>query len=437
MRRTQLSNRAVPVILCATVSLWFTAALGADDWPQWRGPNRDGVSKETGLLKKWPDGGPKLLWTSTNNGIGYSSPSVVGDKIYLSGARGNDEFLFCLDAKDGKELWSDKIGPIFDFKNNNWGPGPRASATVDDGLVYILGGNGNLLCADAATGKDKWRKNLPKDLAAVVNPILGGPGGWGFTWSPFVDGEKLVCVPGGDKGLLAALNKKNGEVIWQSKDLPEQAPYASPMPADFGGVHQYVQVTYSGVAGVAAKDGKLLWYYKRKPAFSDVLIATPVVYDSCVFITNGMGSTGGDLVRITKDGDKFKAEKFYANKVLANGTGGVIRVGDCLYGYSEGKGWTCMNFKTGKAAWNEKQALGRGSLIAADGMLYCYTEEDGECALVEANPAEFKLLSKFKMPQESKLRVQRMKTWTPPVIANGRLYLRDQDLLFCFDVSGK
>src|SRR5262249_39427040 len=201
----------------------------AADWPQYRGPNRNDISAETGLLKKWPDGGPPLLWAYANAGVGYSGPSIVGKRLYILGGREDSEHLIALDLgavkdKTVAEAWSVRIGPLFQFKGNNWSAGPSATATVDGELVYALGGNGDLLCAETATGKERWRKSLPAELEAQVNPIGGGPKnlGWGYTWSPLVDGDRLICVPGGPKGTVAALDKRTGQIRWRSAELTDQ-----------------------------------------------------------------------------------------------------------------------------------------------------------------------------------------------------------------------
>lgn len=416
--------------------------LCAADWPQFRGPERTGISKETGLLKTWPKEGPPLVWTFSQSGLGYSGPAVVGDRLFLMGARDNVESLFALDLASAKgdsvkELWSVKIGPKFTWKGNTWNVGPSATPTVDGDRVYGLGGQGELVCVEAATGKEVWRKNLPKQLGAEVNDIGGGleKFGWGFTWSPLVDGEQLICVPGGAQGTLAALNKKTGDVLWRSKDLTEQASYSSPIVVEVDGVRQYIQLTNAGVAGVAARDGALLWFYKRE--YKDVVIPTPIYHDHHVYVSVGF-ALGCDLIKLTKVGDKFKAEKVYANKVMVNGNGGAVLVDGYVYGYSEGKGWVCQDFKTGESAWlNRRKLQGGGSLIYADGHLYCYGEEKGEVALVEPNPKAWKEDGLFETPKKSSHNLSRGKLWTHPVLANGKLYLRDQELLFCYDVSGK
>jgi outer membrane protein assembly factor BamB len=413
--------------------------MPAADWPQYRGPNRDGVSRETGLLQSWPKGGPKLLWTTANAGVGYAGPAIVGDRLYLAGGRGADEFLFALDlsASPPKEIWAVKIGPLFTWKGNSWNAGPNVSPTVEGDSVYALGGFGDLLCVDAATGKEKWRVNLPKDLGAAVNPIGGGldeptPTGWGFASAPLVDGDKLICVPGGKRGLVAALDKKTGTVRWRSSEIGDQVSYSSPMLAEIGGVRQYVQLTNKGIVGVAADGGKLLWNYSRK--YEDVAIATPLVANGgLVYASVGFGE-GCDLIKVTSGGGVFRAARLYSNKDMQSRDGGVVLVGDHVFGYSEKGGWTCQDFATGKVNWNDP-GIGRGSIAFAGGRLYCCAEKGGAVALVEPSSASWIEAGRFQLPRESKRRKPSGGLWTHPVIANGKLYVRDQELLFCFDVK--
>jgi outer membrane protein assembly factor BamB len=369
---------------------------------------------------------------------------VVGGKLYFSGGRDQTEYLIALDISDFSkgtvtEVWSTKIGPLLQWQGNSWNMGPNATPTVGGDLIYALGGGGDLLCAEAAGGKERWRKSLPADLGGEVNPIGGGaekptPLGWGYACAPLVDGDTLVCTPGGPKGLLAALNKKTGEVLWRSAEVTDQAPYSSPLAVEVGGVKQFIQVINGGMVGVAAKDGKRLWSYRRQPAYDDVVIATPVFHDNHVFSTVGFAQ-GCDLVKLTPQDGGIKAEKVFSNKNVENRDGGVVFVDGHLYGHSENKGWFCQEFKTGKIVWSEKSALGRGSVTYADGNLYCCSEKGGIVAIVEATPKEWNERGRLKLPQESKLRRPSGMLWTHPVIANGKLYIRDQELLFCYDLK--
>jgi outer membrane protein assembly factor BamB len=393
------------------------------DWPQWRGPNRDDISRETGLLKEWPQGGPKLLWTYKEAGAGYTGPAIVGDHLYSMGADPQMEFLFCLNVKTGAKVWSVDVGPRLD---NGYGDGPRSTPTVDGDRIYVLAGQGNLVCLQASDGKKVWEKSLVKDLG-------GGRPNWGFCESPLIDGEKVVVTPGGNKGAIAALDKKTGDVLWRSTGFTDGAQYASLVITNAGGIKQYVQMTQACVAGVAAADGKLLW--RHACTNSTAAIPTPVVQDDLVYSTSGY-SAGCRLVKIVPGSDgKQKAEEVYANKDMSDHHGGVVLIGDHIFGHSNNVGWMCQEFKTGRVVWKETK-LPKGSLTCADGRLYLYSENDGTCVLVEPSVEGWKEHGRFKIPQQTQMKRKSGHIWTHPVVANGRLYLRDQDLIFAFDVKG-
>jgi len=237
---------------------------------------------------------------------------------------------------------------------------------------------------------------------------------------------------------VAALDRKTGRVLWQSAEVKDQAAYASPLAAEFDGVRQYVALTNAGLFGVAAADGKLLWRAKRDGgAYGTEVINTPLIQGAFVYTMVAVNNGGSELVKVSRDGNAFKAESVYANKNLSNHHGNAIRVGEHVYGYSQGRGWVCQRFQDGMNAWEEKGKLGAGALAYADGRLYCFTENEGTTALVEAGPQGWKEAGRLKLPEPSKLRKPSGKIWTPPVVAGGRLYLRDQELLFCFDVKMK
>lgn len=438
-----MQNRMIyAAALCLVVA---AAAVRADDWPQFRGPHRDGVSLEKGLRNSWPKDGPPLLWTSAQLGLGYSGPAIVGNRLYISCGRGDAEYLVAFDLETAKgtpprELWAVKIGPLFQWKGNSWNKGPNASPTVGGGMVYALGGFGDLLCVAADNGKEQWRKNLPRDFGGEVNPIGGGleeptPLGWGYASSPLLDGNQLICVPGGKRGLLSALDAKSGALIWQSKEVPEQACYSSPLAVEVGGVRQYVQAVNAGMVGVAARDGKLLWTYRRSPAYDDAVISMPVFQDNYVFASVGFGQ-GCDLLKLNPQGSETAVEKIYSNKAIENRDGGVVLVGGHVYGCSDNRaGWFCQDFKTGKIIWSERGKLGRGSVTCADGKLYCCAEEGGLVVLVQASDKGWNELGRLKLPRTSPLRQPSGRLWTHPVISGKKLYIRDQELLFCYDLA--
>ncbi len=420
----------------------MTTAVCAADWPQWRGPDRSGVSAETGLLKQWPKDGPELAWSFDNAGSGYGSFAVVGGRVYFLGARPLEaqggkrvEQLIALDDQ-GKERWKADVGPMWDFEGNQWSGGPNSTPTVDGDRVYALGSQGILVCVKAADGSEVWRKDLAKDFGGDVSSGGFGPEkmGWGFSWSPLVDGDKLIAVPGGPKGLFVAFNKADGNVLWRSDVVPDSCTYSSPVVAEIGGVRQYVAVVQTGVVGVSAKDGSKLWEYQREAAFPDIVAPTPVVKDGLVYINAWKG--GGELVKVTAVDGKFKAESVYARKEIASPHGGVVLVGDCLYGNHDLRSWECMDFRTGDVKWASKgSAVGAGSLIAADGRLYVLSAERGDVALLAASPDGYQELGRFPLPKKSEHRKPDGKIWAHPALSDGKLYLRDQEYVFCYKVK--
>ena len=401
------------------LALIFTLLARADasDWPQWRGPDRTDVSRETGLLKEWPEGGPKRVWMFENAGLGYSGPAISGGKLFTIGTRDNQEVLLALDAVKGQELW---VTPLSGVLKNGWGDGPRGTPTVDGGMVYALSGEGNLVCAQVADGKKVWEKTMKS--------FGGNKPDWGFTESPLVEGGQVLCTPGGSKGAIVALDKKDGKLLWQSTDFTDGAQYSSIIPANVKGKLQYIQLTMKSIVGLDAKDGKVLW---KSPFPGKVaVIPTPIYRDGQVYVTAGY-SVGCKSVKIVEGAEP---ETLYENKVMKNHHGGAILVGDFIYGHSDGGGWVCQNFKTGEQVWTEKK-LGKGAIGCADGMLYCLDEGKGTVVLIEASPDGWKEHGRFTLDPQTKIRNPQGRIWTHPVISNGRLYLRDQDLIYCYDVK--
>lgn len=423
-------------LLLITVVFCVGVPLLAGDWPQWRGPNRDGHSKDTGLLKQWPKDGPKLLWTFEKAGVGYSGPAIVGDRLYILGSddpdKGDKEFFLCINVKDGKEVWRKEVGTSAGGYSTGWGGGPRSTPTVDGDHVYILGAKGDLQCRKVSDGEQVWTLNINKDLGGRMQ------NNWGRTESVLIDGDHLICTPGGDKGAIACLDKKDGKVIWRSKELTDPAAYSSLVINNYG-VKHYVTLLASGVVGVRASDGKLL-FKSAAGKNGTAVIPTAVVNDKYVFATSGYGS-GCGLLELTTDGtDSVKAKEVYLNKAMINHHGGIIRVGEYIYGFSDKGGWVCLDYlKLDKdkedPVWKSSK-LDKGSLVYADGLFFCYGQGKGVCAMIEATPKEWKELGRFEIPQKSKTPRKSGAIWTHPVVANGRLFLRDHEYLFCYDVKG-
>jgi outer membrane protein assembly factor BamB len=418
----------------AAAALLVPLAALAADWPQWNGPRRDGTSPETGLLQTWPRQGPPLAWTFADGGTGFSAPAVVGGRAYTMGTRQDVDQVIAVDDK-GKELWHADVGAVFDFKTNVWNRGPSCTPAVAGDALYAVGSQGVVVCVETGTGQVRWKKDLPRELDAQVNPVGGGPEnfGWGFAWSPLVDGDRVIVAPGGPKGLLAALDARSGSVLWQSKEMPEQVTYSSPVAMDVGGTRMYVQMVQDGAAGVG-RGGELLWRYKRDSAYPDVVCPTPLVKGDLVYLT--AWGAGSELLRLVPDGKKFKPEVVYSNKNLGNRQGGVVLVGNYLYGFNEARAWVCQDFMTGEVKWaSTRRGVGAGSVAYADGRLYVQAEDKDEVVLLEASPAGYKEAGRFTLPRQSPNRRPRGKLWTHPVLADGRLYLRDQELLFCYKIK--
>jgi outer membrane protein assembly factor BamB len=374
------------------------------------------------LLQEWPAGGPKLLWKARGLGKGFGSVAVKGGRLYAFGDLAGGNAVMALSPDGGKVLWSTKVGRAGKAGPSGWEfAGPRCTPTVDGDLVVAVDQYGELICVSAADGKEQWRKNYQKDFGAEQAPE------WGYSESPLVDGDRVIVTPGGSKGAIVALNKKTGEVLWQSKEFTDPAHYSSIVGAEIEGTHQYVQLTAANLVALAPADGAVLWKAPRKGNVA--VIPTPIVDGNEIYVTSGYG-VGCQLFRVTKAGDKFSASEVYANHTMVNHHGGVVKVGDCLYGYSDSKGLTCQDFKTGETRWAEKEKIKKGCVSYADGLLYCREEDSGDVVLVAANTAGYEEKGRFAQPERAP-----EKAWAHPTIANGKLYLRDQDLLLCYDVK--
>lgn len=399
----------------------------SSDWPQWRGPNRDGISTETGLLGEWTQA-PTLLWKKTELGRGYASVAVVGDVLYTAGKVKEISYAYALSEKDGSVIWSIPLGQP---KDEN----PRATPTVDGDRVYFLGSEGALLCVDRASGKVLWSKDFKADFGGKMMS------GWKFCESPLIDGDRLVCTPGGKEALIVCLNKLTGDLLWKSP-LPDVgqggkdgAGYSSIVISNAAGVKQYVQITGRGCIGIAAEDGRFLWAY-NKVANQVANIPTPIVDGDYVFCSTGYG-TGAALLKLTKEGSGVKAEEqyFLPGKELQNHHGGMIKIGEYVYlGHGHNRGYpTCVEMKTGKIVWRQEENIpgtGSAAIVFAEGKLY-FRYQNGVVALIDAKPEGYVFHGQFEIPEAGN------DSWPHPVICHGKLFIREHDALYVYDIARK
>ncbi len=425
--------------LCARCTLlaWLIALVvqpagaTAGEWPTFRGTDRTAVSKETNLLQSWPEDGPPLVWKCEGTGRGYTSLAIQGQRIYLLGdgvadVDDQDEYLLCHDRETGKRVWATRLGPPWTSGSPNW-QSSRSTPTVDGDRVYALTANGDLVCCETGTGAVVWRKNLKTDFGGKKADS------WGYSESVLVDGDRLICTPGGEKATVVALDKRTGETVWTTVYPGDRgAGHGSVAIANIGGVRVYVQVTGSAVLGIQAEDGKLLWSYPFDR--TTAVAATPIVRDDLIFFTIGY-RRGGALLRQTPDGmgGVTVSEVYPLNSALANKHGGVVVVGDYVFGDSDDAGIPyCANLMTGEIVW-KKRGSGRGSIAVAagDGCLYFHFA-DGTMVLAKADPADYEEVGSFKVPYSGE-----RPSWAHPVILDGKLYLREHNAILCFDIQDR
>ncbi len=386
------------------------------DWNQFRGPNRDNLSKERGLLAAWPDQGPPRAWTAQGIGEGYSAISISNGRVYTMGNVGREEKVICLDLETGREIWSTTNGRAF---QQNQGDGPRGTPSIMDGRVYSLGANGDLSCLDAHSGQQQWRKNILQEF--------GGENiHWGLSESVLVDGDKVICTPGGRRATMVALDRNTGNVIWTAAvPTSPKASYASPVAVDVGGVRQYVNYTHGGVVGVRASDGRVMWGH-RESSNGTANCSTPVFYDGSIFTASGY-DTGGALFRLQSRNGQTVSQVAYSTREMKNHHGGMVVVNGYLYGSSDPGILKCIELRSNRVVW-QNRSVGKGAVSYADGHLYVRSEQ-GPVALVEATSNGYEEKGRFDQPQRSG-----RAAWSHPVIANGKLFLRDMDNLLAYDI---
>lgn len=405
----------------------------ANDWPQWRGPDRNGISSDTGLLKDWEAKTPKLLWTGTGVGEGFASVAVVDGRIYTTGTMAGGQAVTCVSAADGKTIWQTKISS--EVPRDGGYPGCRCTPSIDGDRVYAISSDGKIACLKLAGGGLVWSRDFKADWG-------GRAPNWGFSESPLVDGDRVLCTPGGPEAMVVALNKMTGKDIWRAKTQiagekgrGEGAGYSSIVISNACGIKQYVQLVSRGVIGVRASDGEFLWGYNGV-ANQTANIPTPLISGDYVFTSTGYG-TGSALLKLVKKGRGVDCEEqYFLNGNTAQNHHGqmILKDGHVYMGHGHKNGYPmCIEMESGKIVWSSKQR-GPGSASAAitladDHLVFRY--ESGEVALIEATPQEYRLKGSFQPDY-----VSGKPAWSHPVIIGGKMYLRDQDKLMCYDVRG-
>ncbi len=386
------------------------------DWSQWRGPDRSGLAKETGLLKQWPKSGPPQAWSISGLGSGYGTVSLLADKIYVQGTQGNSSVVLCLNRADGRKIWTKPLGRSL---NDSRGGGPRGTPTVEADCLYALTEAGDLACLRTRDGSLVWSRNILKDFGGS-NP------NWKCSESPLIDGNNVIVTPGGNRASVVALDKTTGKTVWASRELSDRAAYSSCVIAEAGGVRAVTTLTASAAVGVRASDGKLLWRYPRV-ANRTANVATPVVQGRRVLYTTAY-STGCALLELAAQNGGIEAREVYFSRDMMNHHGGIVLVDGFVYGFS-GSILTCMEFATGKVRWKDR-SVGKGSLTYADGDLYLLGENN-TVGLAQASPDGYREGGRFRIADQG------WPSWAHPVVCAGKLYIRNQGVLTCYDVAEK
>jgi outer membrane protein assembly factor BamB len=411
-------------LLGMVVVLVLQAPVQADDWPQWRGPHRDGLSQEKALLQSWPKEGPKLVWSISNAGRGYSTPSVVGDRFYLLGNEGLEkEFVAAFAVSDGKQVWSTTIGKVGNPNQKPNYPATRSTPTLDGKWLYALGSDGDLVCLDTASGKVKWKKNVRADFH-------GKPGEWAYSESPLIFGDLLICSPGGEEATLLALKKETGDVAWKCA-VPggDTAAYASAIYVEAAGRKQCVQTLQKGLVGVDITTGEFLWRWGKLVSKYNATIPTPLASGDMVYAA--AAGTGGGVVKLIKKDKGVEPEQIYFESKLPTAIGGVVKVGKYLYG-TTAQALLCVEFATGNVKWEER-AIGAASLCFADNRLYLHGE-NGDVALVEPSANGYLERGRFTPSGQAERKDPSEKSWAYPVVANGVLYIRDHQKVWAYQL---
>jgi len=409
------SRVIVMLVAIAGATVAPRAQTTEQDWPQWRGPTRSGISTEVGLLREWPTSGPARVWSTANLGGGFGSIAVRGDRVFVQGMQKTQSVVTALNRSDGKVVWTRPIGRAGD---NYMGPGPRGTPTIDGDRAYVLSENGDLVCLRVPDGSVVWQRNILQDFG-------GRNIGWLISESPLVDGNHVIVTPGGRGAGIVALDKMTGKTVWTAKELSDEAGYASPIVADVQGVRTIMTLTGNAGVGVRASDGRLMWRYERV-ANNTANITTPIFHENKVFYSSNYG-VGGALLALRAEGGEVRAQEAYFTREMQNHHGGIVLVNGFLYGFNNAI-LTCLEFATGKVMWRHR-SVGKGSLAYADGHLYLLSE-DNVVGLAEATPAGYREKGRFTIPDQG------LPSWAHPVVSGGRLFIRNQGILTAYNIAG-
>ena len=410
------SSRCFPLMrLFAAAALLWTGSPGGDqaraDWPQWRGPNRDGISPEQGLLQAWPESGPEVVWRVPLE-AGFSGVSVRRGRLYTMGAAGKVEYALCLEAASGAELWRAPVGEKF---TNGNGDGPRSTPALGGDQVFVVGAQGTLCALRAEDGTKLWERDFVKEFGTAVP-------GFGFSPSPLIEGDMVLSEVGGGEGKsLAAFDRNSGKVLWTVHT--DRAGYSSPIAITWGGVRQILFLTSNNLVSVAPADGRVHWTYPW-PTHDGINVATPIFIPGGMVFISASYDHGAALVEMKAENGALAAVKKWESKVMKNHFNSSVLRGDYLYGFDDAV-LKCIEAKTGETQWAEK-GLGKGSLLLAEGHLVVLSDA-GKLVLVEARPERYE--------QKASAQVLEGTCWTVPSLADGRLYLRNQAELLCLDVT--
>jgi outer membrane protein assembly factor BamB len=406
-------------LLALVLSLGVAVPAGAADWPVFHGPDGSNKSPDTGLLKQWPEDGPKLIWQADGLGEGYASVSVAGGMVYTSGNKDDKTIVTALDL-DGKVVWQAANGDAWtkDY------PGTRGTPTIDGERLYHESPTGNVISMNARTGEEIWSLN-------ILEKFEGENIRWALAESLILDGDRLICCPFGEEASIVALDKMTGRVVWTAEGTGDKAGYGTPALVEYGGLRMILTMNQRAVVGVDADSGKLLFRHSHETKY-DVNVLIPIFHEGQVFVSSGYG-TGSQMIRLTVEGKKVSTKQVWENKELDNHHGGVILHDGYLYGTNSRGQWMCLDWKTGEAQWAEK-GIGKGSVTFADGLLYGFNERENDrtVGLIKPTPEGYEQISAFQIPEGGK-----GNSWAHPVVIGGRLYLRHGDFLFVYDVKAE